>query len=162
MTSIGTTIGITTATLLAAALAGCGGSTSGVTTSSVAAPANESAAASATPNATAPAATSSAGQVTITFATSEQSFELANCVSGSSSSVQGSGSNDEYSLMIDVQDGAGPITLSTVSDMIVFLDGTASEVQVSSDGTFTITGQQTSEGAAGPFTVTGTCGMVIW
>ena len=64
--------------------------------------------------------------------------------------------------MIDVQDGAGPITLSTVSDMIVFLDGTASEVQVSSDGTFTITGQQTSEGAAGPFTVTGTCGMVIW
>jgi hypothetical protein len=113
------------------------------------------------PSSETPALTT-AGQVELTYAGSAQAFELDNCVSGTSSSVQGSGRNDDYAFLVDVQDGSGQVSLSNATDMTVFLDGAVSQVQVAADGSFTVDGTYTSEGRQGTFSAKGNCGMVNW
>lgn len=157
--------------LLLPTLVACGGDSAGTaSTQTDTASASAAASESATPTTseapstaeTASTAVTSAGQASITFAGSTESFDLVNCVSGSTTSVQGSGKNATYSFLVDIQDSSGVVTLSNTSDMSVYLDGKPTAVNISADGTFTVSGTYVADGQSDKFNLTGTCGMVNW
>lgn len=102
------------------------------------------------------------GRATITFNGQTESFELANCVSGTATSLQGSGRNATYSLSIDVRDGSGEVRLSRLPGMAVWLDGDAENLSVSEDGSFRATGPAVIEFAGHTFELSGTCELLNW
>jgi hypothetical protein len=154
-----TAVGVATLALLLSALTACGGSEPTDPTVDLAPSAAAAGGEPASEGASTPV---TAGQATIEFGDSREAFELVNCASGTSTSVQGSGTNDSYTLTIDVQDGTGGLGLADNADMVVALDASVDQVEVAADGSFTLSGTYTSDGTQGAFTATGTCGMVNW
>ncbi|MCX7620384.1 MAG: hypothetical protein N2037_06010 [Acidimicrobiales bacterium] len=106
-----------------------------------------------------------AGSATLSFGGRTETFRIEPCVSSTARSIQGAGktADGRWSLLLQVNDGSGEVSVSDATDnMAVVFDGKAEELTVSASGSFRGSGTGVFENAQSQFELTGTCGTLTW
>jgi hypothetical protein len=105
------------------------------------------------------------GTAEITYNGTTETFRLEPCVSGTDTSIQGAGENEDRSryITIEVDGGAGSVAVGDIdSQRSIDVDAKTENLKVSDDGSFTATGEAVVDNASTPFELRGSCTTLNW